>query len=456
MTLLSSLKKQLRKSVSDETVTNWHKVEATAASLWYGQPKRRLKIIGVTGTNGKTSVCHYVTQILEEAGKPTGMLTTVAISIRGKRRLNKTKMTTLTPFALHRYLKEMVAAGCEYAVIETTSHALVQQRIHGLYYQSVAFTNLSHEHLDYHKTMSAYQKAKEQLFAHQPRVAVINADDAAAANFLRHKATVKFTYGILDTLRPKHALPHPDISATKVKTNFDHTTFTLTTPHGEKDVHLNLPGRFTIANVLAAVGICLGEGIPLEQIKKTLARLTPVEGRLEPVEAGQPFSVIVDFAHTPDALQQVYSTIRPMVQGRLITVLGSMGDRDKTKRPILGALAARYADFVIITNEDPVTEDPTAIINEIAAGIPRGRLSSSQAKEGEGTWWWRIPDRREAIGKALGLAQKNDVVLITGKGGEHVMAIGQELIPWNDVKVVKEFLAHNKVTQGTHHETTQR
>ncbi len=440
MALISSLKQKIRGLVSDETVKSFHKAECLTASLWYGQPAKKLKIIGITGTNGKTSVSHYITQILEEAGKPAGMLTTVAISLRGKRQLNKTKMTTLSPFQLHRYLRDMVRAGCQYAVIETTSHALDQNRVYGIYYQSVAYTNLTHEHLDYHKTMAAYQKAKELLFAHHPKVAVINADDPAAADFLKYDASMKFTYGINDSLRPKQALPKPDIAASKLKSSFDKTSFTLSTPLGESDVTINLPGRFTIANALAAVGLALGEGIPLDQIKTTLSHLEPVEGRLEPVEMGQPFSVIVDFAHTPDALQQVYSTIRPMVTGRLIAILGSMGNRDKTKRPILGALAARYADFVIITNEDPVTEDPTAIINEIASGVPRGRMSSQEAKQGEGVWWWRIPDRREAIHKALGMAKPQDVVLITGKGGEHVMAVGTELIPWNDVTVVKDFL----------------
>ncbi len=438
--MIKTLRKAAHSAISTDTKNKLHKVEATLAASRYGYPARKLKIIGITGTNGKTSVCHYITQMLEESGKKVGMLTTVAISIAGKRILNKSKMTTLNAWELHRYLRQMVDAGCEYAVVETTSHALDQNRVYGIYYEAVAMTNITHEHLDYHKTMSAYQQAKEKLFSHNPQVAVVNGDDPAAQAFLKYRASQKYTYGILDSLRPKTALPKPDIAASSLRTSQDKTFFKLTTPLGEDEVCVPLIGRFTIANILAAVAVCISQSIPLEHMKKTLAHLRPVEGRLEPVEAGQPFTVLVDFAHTPDALQQVYNTLRPMVQGRLIAVLGATGNRDKTKRPILGALAGRYADLVIVTNEDPGTEDPGSIINEVAAGIPRGRPSKKEAEQGEGLWWWRILDRREGIAKALSLAQRGDLVIITGKGGEHVMAMGTELIPYNDVKVIQDWL----------------
>lgn len=437
-------KKLLNNRISPQTIKSLRRFEAQAAAARYGFPAKKLFIIGVTGTNGKTSTCHYITQMLEDAGKKVGMLTTVALRINKKRQLNKTKMTTLNTFELHRYLKQMVDEGCEYAVIETTSHALDQNRVYGLNYRIVVLTNITPEHLDYHKNMRDYQKAKEKLFANTPDVAIVNADDPAASDFLAYPAHKKLTYGIVDQLRPKHALANPSIEASLLKLNPDKTLFRLTTPWGEEDTCIPLPGRFTVSNVLAAVGVCLSVKVPLPAIKETLAHLEPVEGRLEPVDAGQPFSVIVDFAHTPDALQQVYSTIRPMVKGKLIAVLGSMGNRDKTKRPILGALAGRYADLVIVTNEDPVNEDPQAIINEVAGGVPRGRPTGSEKDKGEGTWWWKITDRREAIAKALSMANKGDTVLITGKGGEHVMAVGDKLIPWNDVKVVKEILAQQK------------
>ncbi len=437
------MKHMLRRFISPETVNKLHKAQALVAATRHGFPAKKLKIIGVTGTNGKTSVCHYITQMLEDAGKKVGMLTTVAISINGTRELNKSKMTSLDSTVLHRQLKKMVDAGCEYAVVETTSHALDQNRVYGLYYEAVAFTNLTHEHLDYHKTMSGYQTAKEKLFANQPKVSVVNADDPTAEAFLKYPAMQKFTYGIIDSLRPKEALKNPDLQARSLKLTENKSTFLLSTPMGETEITVPLPGRFTIANILAAVGLALGEGLSLEQIKKTLSQLHAVEGRLEPVNEGQPFSIIVDFAHTPDALQQVYSSVRPTVRGKLIVVLGSMGNRDTTKRPLLGALAARWADYVIVTNEDPGTEDEMVIINAVASGIPRGRPNAEEAKKGEGEWWWKIRDRREAIQKAIGLAKPNDTVLITGKGGEHVMLVGEKLIPWNDVNVVKEILAQH-------------
>ncbi len=436
------MKQFLRQRVSPQTINRWHKVQARLAAARFGYPAKKLTIIGVTGTNGKTSTCHYITQILEEAGHKVGMITTVAIQINGHRRLNKSKMTTLDSFQLQSLLREMVRQGCDYAVVETTSHSLEQNRVHGIYYHVAVFTNLTHDHLDYHKTMAEYQKAKEKLFANHPQVAIVNADDPAAPAFLAYPAQQKFTYGIVDRLRPKEALPHPDITASLLKLSVDKTMFLLTTPFGETNATLPLPGRFTIANVLAAVAACLSLKVPLEQIKTTLAHLQSVEGRLEKVDCGQPFSVIVDFAHTPDALQQVYNTVRPTVTGKLIAVLGATGRRDKTKRPILGALAGRYADLVFVTDEDPYTEDPKAIIDEVAAGVPRGRPNVKEPNKGEGTWWWRVLDRREAIAKALSMAKAGDMVIITGKGGEHVMAVGEKLIPYNDVKVVKEILGN--------------
>ena len=351
-------------------------------------------------------------------------------------------MTTVSSSILQKYLRQMVNAGCEYAIVETTSHALEQNRVHNIYYDTVVFTNLTHEHLDYHKTMSAYRIAKEKLFAHRPRVAIVNADDPNAADFLKYPASQKYTFGILDNLRPKEALPKPDITASRIKMTGNSTSFYLQTPFGEAEATIPLIGRFTVANALAAVAVANAAGVPFHQIVDSLAKLEAVEGRLEVVETAQPFTVVVDFAHTPDALQQVYDTLRPLVSGRMIAVLGSMGNRDKTKRPILGALAARYADYVIVTNEDPVTEDPQAIINEVADGVTRGRPNTKkEANAGEGTWWWKISDRREAINKALGLAKAGDLVIITGKGGEHVMAVGEKLIPWNDVEIVKEMMS---------------
>lgn len=432
------MKKFLKSFISPATVNNLHKTEASIHAARFGWPAKKLVIIGVTGTNGKTSVCHYITQLLEESGKKVGMLTTVAVSINGQRELNKTKMTTLNSADLQSYLKKMVDAGCTHAVVETTSHALEQNRVHGLYYDTVVFTNLTHEHLDYHKTMEAYGAAKAKLFQNRPRVMVVNGEDNFSQELLKYPAGRKYTFGINDQAQIRTTF---DVAAKHLKSSDKGTTFDLTTPLGESEITTPLIGRFTISNIVASVAVAMEHGVTLSDIKQSLAHLKPVEGRLEPVECGQPFQIIVDFAHTPDALQQVYSSLRPMVKGRLIAVLGSMGDRDKTKRPILGALASRFADFVIVTNEDPATEDPQKIIDEVASGIPRGRPNSAKVKNEEGEWWWKINDRRDGIAKALGLAKAGDMVVITGKGGEHVMLVGDKLIPWNDVNVVKEILS---------------
>ncbi len=437
---MSKLKQLARQMLPTSAIQPGRRMQATTAAMWHGNPAKKLTIIGVTGTNGKTSVYHYITQLLESAGYKTGMVTTVAIQINGKRQLNTSKMTTVNPMQLHSYLAQMVAAGCRYAVVETTSHALDQERVHGIYYNTVVFTNLTHDHLDYHKNMDEYRKAKEKLFAHSPKVSVVNADDPSASEFLKYPAMQKYTYGIDDARRPKGALPNPDVSASLIKFMTDNTSCLLKSPFGEANVAIPLPGRFTLSNALAAVSVALAHGVSLEQVKATLAQLKPVEGRLEVVDFGQPYTIIVDFAHTPDALQQVYDTLRPSVSGKLIAVLGATGKRDKTKRPILGALAARYSDFVIVTNEDPYDEDPNQIINEVAEGVKRGRPNNTSQTKGEGEWWWRVADRREGIAKALSMAKPGDCVIVTGKGGEHVMAIGDKLVPYNDVNVIKSLL----------------
>jgi UDP-N-acetylmuramoyl-L-alanyl-D-glutamate--2,6-diaminopimelate ligase len=437
------MKPLLKKYISQDTINRLHGYEARLASLRYGYPSRKLKIIGITGTNGKTSVCHYVTQLLEASGKKVGMITTVAVSVAGKRTLNTSKMTTLKASVLQKHLAQIVAAGCEYAVVETTSHALDQNRVAGIYYDVVAITNITHDHLDYHQSMNDYQVAKEKLFAHHPQVSVVNADIPEANDFLKYEAIKKFTFGIVDQLRPKEATIQPDVTASLLKHSPAQTQFKLSTPFGEAEAVIPLPGRFTVSNVLCAITIGLSQSVSLDKIIDTLSILKPVEGRLEPVDCGQPYSIFVDFAHTPDALLQVYKTLRPMVAGKLIAVLGATGRRDKTKRPMLGALAGQYADLVIVTNEDPYDEDPVTIINEVAAGVPRGRPKATQQAvtgSGEGQWWWKMSDRREAISKALAMAEKNDLVIITGKGGEHVMAIGEKLVPYNDVQVIKELL----------------
>lgn len=425
----------------------YHRWQARWATVRHGRPARRLRVIGITGTNGKTTTAHFAAELLEQAGYRVGWITTTDFKIGGHIVKNKLKMTTMAAGRLQHLIRQIADAGADYLVMEVTSHALDQHRVWGIPFEVVVFTNLTHDHLDYHGDMTHYRQAKEKLFNRGAKTAIVNADDPAAEYFLKHKSLQEFTYGVLDEHRLKSAkelVPVPDISATHVRPGREGTEFTLVAPHGTVATTLPIPGRFNVSNVLAAATIALSQGIMPEQLAKFIPNLHPVVGRMERVDCGQLFSVIVDFAHTPDALQKIYDSLRPSAKGKLIAVLGATGRRDKTKRPILGALAGRYCDYVIVTNEDPYDEDPEAIINEVAAGVPRGR-PNSRGNDGEGEWWWRVSDRREAIAKAINLAKRGDIVIITGKGGEDVMAIGDKLVPYNDVKVVKDVLAQAAV-----------
>ncbi len=430
---------------------------AVLANIIYGFPAKKLNVIGITGTNGKTTTAHLVTAVLEAAGKKVGMTTTIDFQIGEKKWENNMKMTTVSPFLLQKLLKQMVKAGCEYAVVEVTSIALDQHRLWGIKFDTVAFTNLTHDHLDYHGNMTDYRMAKEKLFANRPLLSVINADDPSADFFHKYSANRTITYGINNLA---------NVMAKKLYARPGGTDFVLLVGQRQASLSLPLPGQFNVHNALCATAIGLGLGIDMDTIIEGLRSVDAVKGRMEVVDMGQAFTAIVDYAHTPDALQKVYETIKPTVRGKLISVLGATGRRDKTKRPILGALAGKYADYVFITNEDPYDEDPLTIIDEVAEGVPRGkprvgRMKVKQAEKdddvsikyretGEDIWWWRVPDRKEAIAKALEKARPQDVVLVTGKGAEKVMAVsdgrgGSHLVPFSDREVLEELLVKYQV-----------
>ncbi len=443
---MNQLKRSLRAILPQSTLNFYHQAGAWLANVINGYPSRRLRIIGVTGTNGKTTTCHLITAILEASGRRVGMATTVDFKIGGVLTENNSKMTVVNPFALQRLLRQMVQQGCQDAVLETTSIALDQHRLFGIRFDVAVFTNLTHDHLDYHQTMERYRQAKEKLFSHRPALSVINTDDPAAPQFLRHSANRTLTYGITEPA---------DLMAKKIYGRTGGTDFVLLLGQRQATINLSLPGVFNVYNALAAAGVGLGLGCSLEQVVAGLHSVESVPGRMEVVEAGQGFAVIVDYAHTPDALQKVYETIKPTVRGRLISVLGATGNRDKAKRPILGALAGRYADYVIVTNEDPYDEDPAEIIDAVAAGVPRGRPKRGRYKvnregeipfkykeSGEEIWWWRILDRKEAIKKALELARPQDVILVTGKGAEKIMVVRGKHLPWSDRAVLEELLVN--------------
>lgn len=430
---MASIKNYLRKILPPRLILWGHKIRAIIAAYYYGFPAKRLKVIGVTGTNGKTTTCHLIAKILEEAGYKVGLATTINFRIGAREWVNTTKMTTVSPFALQKLLREMVREGCHSAVIETTSHAISQYRNWGIKYDAAALTNITHEHLDYHKTLEGYRATKLKLFQNV-RCAILNKDDRSYDYFKNHVRAKQISYGIQ---------AKADVAARKVITESTGSLFTLVTPQGQLSVNLSLPGRFNIYNALAAASLAVAQDINPEIIKKSLEDIHNIAGRMEKIDssaAGRKldFMIMIDYAHTPDAFEKIYEALRPVIKKRIIHVFGACGERDKTKRPIMGAIAGRHADCIILTNEDPYNENSQAIIEQIAKGVPRGTVKNKPKKEGRN--FFKILDRREAIKKALALAKKDDLVLITGKGAERSMVVGDKKIPWSDQETVRALL----------------
>ena len=380
---------------------------AIMADHFFAYPSRELKIIGITGTNGKTTTSLLLDSILRDAGHRTDLMGTIAMRIGNH--VYEAKNTTQEALELQRNLRKMKFGGAEYTVMEVSSHALELGRVKGVRFKTAIFTNLTQDHLDFHGGMDQYKAAKGLFFSRlgntydaQFKVsAILNADDPASEEYRRLTAAEVITYGI-DNIA--------DVRAVDITLQASGTSFTVQSFAGEQVFQLQLIGKFNVYNALAAITAALVEGIPLSVIANSLASVKGVNGRFEPVQAGQSFSVIVDYAHTPDSLENVISTIQEFVQGKIITVFGCGGDRDRTKRPIMGRIANEMSDYSIITSDNPRTEQPAAILSEIEHGIkskPYGFKS-----------YEIIEDRKLAIEKAIEIAGPQDVVLIAGKGHE--------------------------------------
>ncbi len=416
-------------------VPNSRQALAHLAAAWYRFPSRRLRLIGITGTDGKTTTVSLVRAILETAGQTTGMVTSVK-AIIGHEEV-ETGLHTTTPEALElqNLLARMVQAGCEYAVIEATSHGLVQYRLEACHFDVAAITNITHEHLDYHKTFAGYREAKALLLRNlatsfrkleTPKVAVLNLDDPSFDYLKEIPADQQITYG----------LHHPaDVTAGAIALFPTGTHFTTQTPAGSFPIQSPLVGEFNVYNLLAAIAVATSQEVSPGAIQEGISRMSGVRGRMEKIDLGQPFQVIIDFAHTPNALRHALETARFMTSGRLFVVFGCAGLRDRAKRPMMGEIAGQLADRVIITAEDPRTEDLNAIMEEIAQGCEKtGRE--------EGIDFWRIGDRGEAIQFAIDRAEPGDLVIITGKGHEKSMCFGTTEFPWSDHQAVREALMH--------------
>ena len=393
---------------------------AFLANVFYGFPSHKIKVIGVTGTNGKTTTVQMITKVLEEGGYKVAMASTINFKIGAKQWVNATKYTTLSPFAVQKFIRQAVKEGCAYLVLETSSHALDQFRVWGIAYDTAVITNVTREHLDYHGTMEKYRLAKAKLFQ-KAKTAIVNADMEKPEEFLQFSNEKKITYGVRNKA---------DIKAENVELGISGSTFNVQLA----TFSLVLPGMFNVENALAAICVGICEDIPLQTTVRALEKITGIPGRMETVENEKGLNIIVDYAVTPDSLEKLYGLLGGAKEAgaKTIAVFGSCGDRDRGKRPLMGEIVSRHADYVIVTNEDPYYEDPQQIIDEVAGGV-------KNKKEGED--FWKIPDRREAIAKALSLAQEGDLVVVTGKGAEETMAIADQRIPWNDRKVIERELA---------------
>lgn len=403
---------------------------APVAAAFYGHPSRELTAIGLTGTDGKTTTSYLVDGILRAAGRTTGLIGTVAIRLGPERELHLAHQTTPESSLVQAYLRAMVETGVDTAILEATSHGLALHRLDGTRFAIAGVTNITHEHLEFHKTIAAYRRAKAILLervAESRGTVVLNADDEGARAVAPHAAGAEIVWF-------STAGAEAQVVATDVEVRGDGSTFTLHLHGQQARVTLPLVGGFNIANALCAAGIGHAAGVALATITDALAQAKGVPGRMNRVALGQPFDVIVDYAHTPDSLHKILSLLKSLHPAhRLIVVTGSAGERDPTKRPLQGAVCAALADISIFTSEDPRNEDPDAIIREIAAGAAaRGGVAGETFHE--------VTDRREAIALAFSLAAPGDCVLLAGKGHETSIIWGYEHVPWDEAAVAAALL----------------
>jgi len=395
------------------------------APYFFDYPGKTMRMIGVTGTNGKTTSTNIIRQVLKSAGYKCGMIGTINVMIGEESVVSHN--TTPDVVDLQKFLYRMKEAGCQYVVMEVSSHALALKRVAGIEYDTAALTNITEDHLDFHKTMEAYRDAKSLLFEHlsdgekENKTAVFNADEPASKVIKARTKAPNLTYG-MGKENDIYPLAY-DVEAKGMHLR-------LHTPAGEMDLQLNITGKFNVYNVMCAVGALLAEKIDKAEIEKALNGFAGVPGRFQLVEAGQPYTVIVDYAHTPDGLENVLNTARLITKGRLWVVFGCGGDRDNKKRPIMGEIALRLADDVVVTSDNPRSEDPEKIIDQIEIAlkpVPEGKSVT------------RIADRKAAIEYALAHAGKEDVIMVAGKGHENYQILKDKTIHFDDKEVVEEY-----------------
>lgn len=413
---LRAIKRLIPEPVFDAAAKLYHPMLSYTGALVYGFPSRRLKVIGVTGTKGKSTTVFFITKILHDAGVPVAAVGSLGFRIRDREWPNTLKMTMPGRWKLQRFLRSALNAGCTHVVMEVPSEGLAQGRHRGIHFSCAVFTGLHPEHLESHGSLEAYRAAKQILFRTCHELHVINRDDPDADSFIAIPAHKRITYGISGG----------DYQATDVVAGPQDASFAV----GRTRVHLNVGGRFNVLNALAAIAVGDAFGVPAHTSSEALGTVDRIPGRMEWIQR-EPFGVVVDYAHTPDSLRAVYRTLKP-AGGRLVCVLGAAGGgRDAWKRPEFGRIADQYCDVIYLTDEDPFDEDPGHILDDIASGISAETQTSLH----------RILDRRDAIAAALTDAHDGDIVVITGKGSETSIALaGGTKVPWSDAQTVRDLL----------------
>ncbi len=412
-------------------------IQAALADLscaFYGYPAQKLCTIGVTGTDGKTTTGNLISTILDAAHRRNGLMTTANFKISGQEWDNETRQSTLESLDIQQFLHRLVSEGVTHAIIEATSHGLELMRVRGCAFDIGVVTNITHEHLDFHKTLANYRRAKARLFemldADRDKGlgimsrAILNQDDSSYEILKPYCHVPILSYGT-DT--------RAMVRAVDLRLGARSTRFRALLPDGEIEIETQLVGQFNVSNCLAAIATAYSLGVEPHTIATALAAVQGVTGRMERIDEGQPFTVIVDYAHTPDSLEKVLNVLRPLTSGKLIAVFGSAGERDRQKRPIMGQIAAQLTNFFVITDEDPREEDRLHILQEIAEG-------ARAAGKREGEDFLCIADRREAIAAAFARAEQDDTILLAGKGHEQSIITGTTKIPWDDRRVAREQL----------------
>ena len=406
-------------NITNIVVSESRKALAQLSDRFYNSPSKSLKLIGITGTNGKTTTSYLIKSIIETSGEKVGLLGTISYRIENE--CIDASLTTPESLEMHSFFNKINKLKAKYAVLEVSSHSLKQNRTYGLKFHSAVFTNISRDHLDYHQNMEDYINSKLMLFAQlddKGSFAIINTDDVVSERIIKNVKRNYFNYSITKK---------SDIYPINYEINFNGIRLTANTPKGEININSKLIGSFNIYNILAAIGVGIGLDIDSDAIKRGIELIENVPGRAEKLELRQKYNIIIDYSHTPDSLFNIISTMKRITKGRVIAVFGCGGDRDKGKRPIMGRIAEENADITIITSDNPRTEDPNQIISDIVQGIKKKENII------------QIPDRKKAIFKALSIAEESDSVLILGKGHETYQIIGNKKIHFNDKEVVTEF-----------------